>query len=117
MPACVSARASGWFSVTAAGVSARALDAFCEKPCEWAMSRLQPNPARAMLAMRRLRPMRAHDTAEFRGREEPLCSVRLQRDVDSSDPAKLDRETIGVAETQPIATSRRKHRDADGAQF
>jgi hypothetical protein len=65
MVACVSARASGGFAVTAAGVSTRELGVFCEKPWEWDMTRPHPNPANAMPATRRLRAITAHDIASF----------------------------------------------------
>src|SRR4030095_4642735 len=98
MAACVSARASDKFAVAAAGVWTRASGVFCEKPWEWAMNRLQPNPANAMPATRRLRAM----------------TRMISRTLDS---ANLYRDPVGIAKTQDISTGGRQHRNADRAQF
>src|SRR5678816_134635 len=98
MAAWVSARASGRLFGAAAGVSARASGAFCANPWEWAMNRLQPNPANAMPATRRLRAM----------------TRMISRTLDS---ANLYRDPVGIAKTQDISTGGRQHRNADRAQF
>src|SRR6187200_2216012 len=97
MADCVSARASVVFSRTRAGVAARVLGAFCEKPWEWAMNRPQPHPANAMPAIRRVRAM--------------------TRMISRLCPSKLYGDAVGVTETQGVSSGGRQHLDADCLEF